>query len=388
MINLRSPHFVKVTIANLTAIEIELHVYGWDVANDKLTQTTDRGTAVYTLQANSTTDTTITTYPFAAIDISELARDYIQSTFDGTYTCTTLWIDYRVRNEISGTFDAWAAQPYVSVEAFDGYNYFEDGVSSSTNVYTAPDILQSNTTIYKHEDDVVRLPVLQTNVDNVTFLHDGVITNSVAITATTESDAIIRYISNSGASYDTFKARVAADSGTLEEEALMGVFNKYATQPCNAIMVDIGGVYTKLEVKDICSGKYEPYKVTFINKFGALQDLWFFGVSKQTIMTKKDKYKANLLQYGSYSTTAHQSKVLSNVGKETIRLNSGWYSEDNNEVFRQLFFTESAWITMDGVVLPVNIASNDLELKTSVNEKLINYTVDLEFAYDKINSVR
>ena len=387
MINLRSPHFVKVTIANLTAIEIELHVYGWDVANDKLTQITDRGTPVYTLEANSTTDTTITALPFVAIDISELARDYIQSTFSGTYACTSLWVDFRTANSISaGAYGAWTS--YYTVEAFDGYNYFEDGVSSSTDVYTAPDILQSNTTIYKHEDDVVRLPVLQTNVDNVTFLHDGVITNSVAITATTESDAIIRYISNSGASYDTFKARVAADSGTLEEEALMGVFNKYATQPCNAVMVDIGGVYSKLEVKDICSGKYEPYKVTFINKFGALQDLWFFGVSKQTIMTKKDKYKANLLQYGSYSTTAHQSKVLSNVGKETIRLNSGWYSEDNNEVFRQLFFTESAWITMDGVVLPVNIASNDLELKTSVNEKLINYTVDLEFAYDKINSVR
>ena len=37
---------------------------------------------------------------------------------------------------------------------------------------------------------------------------------------------------------------------------------------------------------------------------------------------------------------------------------------------------------------PIDIATNSLTLKTSVNDKLVNYTIDVEHAHDHIDRVR
>jgi len=39
-------------------------------------------------------------------------------------------------------------------------------------------------------------------------------------------------------------------------------------------------------------------------------------------------------------------------------------------------------------VYPVVIKSQDLVYKTGVNDKLTQYTMEFEFAYDKINNIR
>ena len=39
-------------------------------------------------------------------------------------------------------------------------------------------------------------------------------------------------------------------------------------------------------------------------------------------------------------------------------------------------------------VVPVMVASSDLTYKTSLNEKLIEYTIEFEDAFDYINNVR
>ena len=43
---------------------------------------------------------------------------------------------------------------------------------------------------------------------------------------------------------------------------------------------------------------------------------------------------------------------------------------------------------IDGLVLPIDINTESLTYKTSVNDKLINYTLTFDFAYDTINNVR
>ena len=63
-------------------------------------------------------------------------------------------------------------------------------------------------------------------------------------------------------------------------------------------------------------------------------------------------------------------------------------SEDYNEVFKQMMLSERIWIEYDNKTLPVKVMSNDFSFRTRLNDKLINYTIQLEFAYDKINTVR
>ena len=377
-INLRSPYFVINQEANLTQCDLTVYVHTG-------AQSSTTTGAQYSL--SSTAITPASGNPYTVFDISELARDYIESTFSGTYSCTTVWVNYQITRYISSV--AQTPSSVVQLTGFDGYHYFEDGEQSSATSYTAPNLLQSNTVIYKHDDAVVRIPVLQDNVTDVTFLNKGQIVNELAITpALTTSTSVIRYVANTGASYDTFKARVEADGGTLEESCLGNVFNRYSYAPADAVLLETSSGVTRIAIKDIEACKYTPYKLTFINKFGALQDLWFFSLSKESLSVQSDTYKANILSIGSYSINDRQNVVMTRNGTESISMNSGWYPESYNEVFRQLMLSEEVWIDYDSNILPVNVSSNGMEFKKHVNDKLINYNISVEFANNKINSVR
>ena len=50
--------------------------------------------------------------------------------------------------------------------------------------------------------------------------------------------------------------------------------------------------------------------------------------------------------------------------------------------------SELVWVQIGVAVYPINIVTNSLEKKTQINDKLVNYSLDFEFAYDIINNVR
>jgi hypothetical protein len=50
--------------------------------------------------------------------------------------------------------------------------------------------------------------------------------------------------------------------------------------------------------------------------------------------------------------------------------------------------SEDCWIEVNNKTLPVNITSSELAYKTNLNDKLINYTINIEYAFDTINNIR
>ena len=48
---------------------------------------------------------------------------------------------------------------------------------------------------------------------------------------------------------------------------------------------------------------------------------------------------------------------------------------------------EQVWIYDGTNTLPINIKSNTLQFKKSVNDKLISYSLSFDYAYDKINNI-
>jgi len=55
---------------------------------------------------------------------------------------------------------------------------------------------------------------------------------------------------------------------------------------------------------------------------------------------------------------------------------------------RQLFQSEDVWITEENRTVPVNIKDSSFNYKTHLNDKLVNYTVQFEYAFDGINNIR
>ena len=109
---------------------------------------------------------------------------------------------------------------------------------------------------------------------------------------------------------------------------------------------------------------------------------------------------ANAVDFGTltYDTYKPQVAQFNKLGKESITLNTNYLSEDYNEVIKQLMMSEQVWLTrLDNpapdsnnleTVLAVIPKTQSVTYKTSLNDRLVQYTVDFDYAFDKINTVR
>ena len=369
-INTRSPYFVVTTYDGFDKVRAEIYIYSG-------TQTTDRPSEPNFNLISTFIDSR------SSIDISELINDFLEIDFTGVYKQDNLWVDV-ITTTFTGASDG-TSQEY-NFRAFNGYGYFEDGAN--------PELLQSalisNETIVKLDDDALVFPVDSSITSFVTFENNEGEFFTQQINSSTESEEQVVYVSSVPTSALNFQSRVINDNGIFEDNACLEDFeNSFVLFPTRRVYVeDENGAVGIFNVQNISECTYEPNKLTFINKFGVLQDLWFFKTSKLDMTTKEESYRANTRIDGNYSQNKHQYKTLYRTGKQSLSLNSGFYPENNNEVFKQLLLSESVWINYNGKTLPVNIKTSDMSFKTRLNDSLIHYKIDVEFAYDTINSVR
>lgn len=374
-INVRSPYYITTgTVTGLNSTTIEIYIYTG-------ARITDRpSTPTYNLEGFAIKNE-------VTFEIGELIKDYISQTFTGTYSTSILWVDYRTTQTINGVAQTISGWNYR--KAFNGYGYFEDGANPQNDspVYISNDI------ILKLDDSPVVFPVDNSITSSVAYLLNGEIVRTVNLTQSSISSEQIRYITNGVNGADSFEDRVVQSGGTFEDNVCIVEFeDEFIFMDCDSIHVSYSqGGFNKvkiLKVQNVEECKYEPYKVTFVNKFGALQDIWFFKRTNKTLTTKKESFKRNIVSGASYSINKHQDTVLTKQGSEKLTLNTGYYPEAYNDVFKQLELSEECWIEIDFKTLPINIASTSLAYKTQLNDKIINYTIEVEFANNTINDIR
>lgn len=378
-INLRSPYFLNTTDPNLDSSILSLYIYTGEYVTDK------PASAQYTIEKNVVGTNTYNVY-----EISELVRDYLDvefnqeytedlykervlndyGTFEGSsclsdvlnqldddYLSQTVWVEADIFNYDSAG-NTIGSETYDFI-AFDGYSYFEDGA----NAELSRTLLQSNTDMYIKSGERIQIPVYTEEVTSVQFYNGLVLEETVSVSSSNNTNAQIKYVSTTSIDVDNIKVLSSEGTETI---------NVYQTDEC----------------------KYTPYQVTFVNRFGALQNIWFFKKSIENLNTKTETYKANTLDQLSitYDLQKHQYKQFQKAGRENITMNTGYVSEQYNEVIKELLLSEQVWFTKQingtSTVLPINVKTQSLQYKTSVNDKLINYTIDFDYAYDKINNIR
>ena len=107
---------------------------------------------------------------------------------------------------------------------------------------------------------------------------------------------------------------------------------------------------------------------------------------------KKETYKANIISNGTYNRSNHVNREFNVVGKESVTLSSGFLNEEYNEVFKQMMLSEKVWITnltdTEEQILPINVKTSNITYKTSLNDRLVEYTFEFDNSYDTINNIR
>jgi len=164
-------------------------------------------------------------------------------------------------------------------------------------------------------------------------------------------------------------------------------------EPFNRIeIITASGVTITLNVYCIDCSKYNMYKVSFINKFGVIQDMWFDKKRTDNLDINKSSYKRNTLDLSgellTYSVNSAQMMPHDVIGNNRITMNTGFVTEDYNELIQELMLTESAWIHEDNDVTPIVPKTSSFTYKTGVDDKLINFTVEFDYAFDTINNIR
>ena len=380
-INTRSPFYVKVSNASLASATLELYIYTGILTTNK------PASAQYTITKNE-----ISGNNYVVFEISELVRDYLDIEFDGEYDSQTVWVeaDIELFNAINGggTSLGTSNTDYI---AFDGYGYFEDGI----NPELSRTYLQSNYKISRPSDTNLRVPVFTEDTDSVSFLYKGEVKRVQTVSGSTNTNAQIEYITVSGSdNTDTYKERVLADGGTFEDNSLLDAFlDAVDIGLVDELYINSDSGTQVIKISQEPCTKYEPYKVTFVNKFGALQDMWFSLKSTESLNTTGETYKANVVDFSTltYATYKPQVAQYNKLGKESITLNTNYISEDYNEVIKQLMMSEQVWVTKltdTEEVLAVIPKTQNVTYKTSLNDRLVQYTVEFDYAFDKINTLR
>ena len=369
-INTKAPYYIYHTEPLLEGVSMDLFIYTGAIGDIPVEPTQ---------QLFSTAINEEVTF-----EISEIVDGFIDDSFNGDYESSNLWVRYVTENTVNNVVETGVT---VNLIAYEGYYYTTDGANAQLDSV----IMQSNDIIIANDYDIINIPI-DANTYDVTldYYSNGNIQFTETISAIDDSDSIIQYSSNSVGDFNMFKSFVELDGGIVEAETcLEAVFSDYySTMDVDYVLVSYNGLEEVLSVKEIEECKYTAYKVTFKNKFGAWQDLWFFKRSDLSLKSKAETYKSNVITSGSYNISDHQKKVYRKNGQESLKLNTGFYPEEYNEIFTQLSLSEQVYIEYNNQTLPINLKTSNLQFKNKVNDKLINYSIEVEFAFDKINSRR
>jgi hypothetical protein len=373
----RSPKFLSKT-TNYTIYGI-LDIWVWYGGKYQNLQA-----STYTLRKNAI-DKRVT------FEISELIRDYLDDNFNGDYESEVAWV--KTEFKLFDLQDNLLLKEVLTDFALDGYSYYQDDLQAAT-----PNALLTNREIFVLDDSVFRIPVLTENNPFITFLKDGEIIATTTLTDSPLSVNQVKYVSINGTTenWDSFKERVLEDGATSYEPnlCLQQYLNDFSVGSVDKIIItdDISETPEVINVRVVQECKYEPKKVTFINKYGALQDMYFYKKSVEEINVKKESYKSNVLEEYQFDSSKHVFRDFNVIGKESVTLSSGFLSENYNEVFKQLMLSEKVWVTniieTGEQISPVNVKTKSLKYKTNLNDKLVEYTFDFDNSFDTINNIR
>tara|TARA_Y100000592_G_scaffold35707_2_gene56689 strand:+ start:1372 stop:2361 length:990 start_codon:yes stop_codon:yes gene_type:complete len=295
----------------------------------------------------------ISTQDNILFEISELVRDFIDLTFNNDYLSKTKWVTAITRlYDADGTEFATGSPVTNNYLALDGYGYFEDGI----NPQLSDNLLMTNTRIYLPENTAGKLPILAEGVGKVII--DSATTQ---VTDNGNSNQKIQYLT------------IPANSNTIQV---------YDT--------DDATLLATVTVDNVCEPKFTPYKITFVNKHGAYQDVYMFKKSIERMNVTDEVYKANIIDASSltYATYKGQQERYNVSATKSLEMNTGFVDENFNQAIEELLLSENVWIRWEGKTLPVLVKTKDMTYKTSLNDKLINHTLQFEFAFSKINNIK
>ena len=163
----------------------------------------------------------------------------------------------------------------------------------------------------------------------------------------------------------------------------------------------VGPTYTFKKQQPDCKG-YETIRLTWLNKLGAWDYYNFTKKNLRTTKIKRPEFTKTIGSWndGGYSKASYQRgrAILETEATETIKCNSNWFRDDlEAEWIEQLFISNDVYMIRGynsedvgghgaeyGYYLtPVIVKDKKYERYTEANDKVAQYEIEIEYAYNK-----
>ena len=148
------------------------------------------------------------------------------------------------------------------------------------------------------------------------------------------------------------------------------------------IEVTYNGETITLLITDEC--RYTPVDIAFQNKEGAIVFMPFFKAKTESISTTRETFESDR---GQPSTGNHQFVDFNVQGRTSYKINSGFVDENMNQIVKQLLLSERVWEYVNTKYIPIKVKSTGVEYKTRQKDRLINYEMEFEYAFNEINNI-
>lgn len=346
----RSPYFITVNETGQVGSKIELRI--WNGTGSAPTS------ATYTFSKSIASTTQIENI----YNISPFVKEYIDNvapiySVDETDS-TTMWSNVEVKRYKETSIGSYTLLDTVTYLGTNGFTLFTDGYN-----YTNPSntfmLLSDNTKEIKY-DITKDIPYVNVLINPI---------GGGEITAT----------------YKDLRGRNELVIGYTETKGMLKIpvsttsvkYNKG-----NTLTISYNDTNFVYKATPICEPKYSPVICSYINRFGGWQFLTFFKTRIDNINVKGSNY--NLLPISiDYNVQSGQSKSFNTNGKQSVKLSSGFVPENYSDLIQDLLLSET--VLLDG--LPVEVKTQSTTLKTSLQDKNINYEIEFDYSFNLINNV-
>lgn len=135
---------------------------------------------------------------------------------------------------------------------------------------------------------------------------------------------------------------------------------------------------------------FTNYKLGYLDAKGSFITVNFALKSKANSTLKKTDYIQNYGEYDGagggwvYGDMSRGKTTYTTDKTRTITINSNWVSEENAKSIQGLIDSPFQYSIENGELYSINITTSNYEEKKKINEKLINYDIKFEYAFNDI----
>jgi hypothetical protein len=230
-------------------------------------------------------------------------------------------------------------------------------------------------------NDLGFITITWNNGDSDTFYDtDGIASTPPDPTSGDTQDLVIY----AGVGPANLNANAGLDAVILNPSIIPMVITTMSSLKIRKVIRLLGTLYL------VCEPKYTPYQVSFVNRYGVADFITFFKVSTEQGTFTNDQYKRSIYQDGftTPSLQVAQYQDFNVNSRNSITMNTGWVDEDYDDVIEDILMSENVAVLMNGSWVAASPQRGSVDYQKEVNQKMINYTLTFDVAFNERSLIR